>query len=134
MHTNANQSQQPFTLFKLFRFLYSPGMFSFSTSKSLKQQLQDRYFFKCECLVCSGMWEALANEVDLSDDSAYNDGMKPALLKANEIRKLSNDDIAKYEKKAYEFLEKYDHFHPVNDTICMQGSLRCMWNILSMRA
>lgn len=79
------------------------------------------------------MWEPLVNEVDLSDDAAYNDGMKPGLLKVNEIRELSNNEIAKHEKKAFEFLEKYDRFHPVNDTICMQDCLRCMWNALSMR-
>lgn len=79
------------------------------------------------------MWEPLVKEVDLSDDPVYDDGMKPAMMRANEIRKLSNDDIAKHEKKAFEFLEKYDRFHPVNDTICMQDSLRCMWNVLAMR-
>lgn len=79
------------------------------------------------------MWEPLVDAVDLSDDPVYDDGMKPGLMRVNEIRKLSTNEITKHEKKAIEFLEKYDRFHPVNDTICMQDSLRCMWNVLAMR-
>lgn len=128
MHTISD-----FSCCRLCRF--RPGIFSFSTSKSMKKQLlEDRYFFKCECLVCSGMWEPLVNEIDLSDDPIYDDAIKPGRMTANEIRKLSANEIAKYEKKAIEFLEEYDRFHPVNDTICMQDTLRYVWNILAMRA
>lgn len=79
------------------------------------------------------MWEPLVNEVDLSDDPVYNDAIKPGTMTVNAIRKLSNNEITKHEKRAIEFLEKYDRFHPVNDTICMQDTLRLMWNILAMR-
>lgn len=49
----------------------------------------------------------------------------------NDDQKAS--EIREHEKKAIEFLLKYDRFHPVNDTIAVQNNLHIMWNVLAYR-
>lgn len=75
----------------------------------------------------------MLDEIDLSDDPKYKDAMKPYMMTAQAIRKLSQSEISNMEKKEIAFLEKYNRFHPVNDTICMQDVLRTVWNVLAMR-
>lgn len=75
----------------------------------------------------------MTNEIDLSDDPLYIDGMQPYTMTHAEIRKLPQSIIDRYEKSAIDFLTKYDRFHPVNDTICMQANLQMFWNVIATR-
>lgn len=62
------------------------------------------------------------------------EAIQPLLMTAQEFRKLSRHQIGNYEQKAIEFLEKYNEFHPIFDTACMQANLRIMWTVLASRA
>lgn len=96
--------------------------------------LRDRYHFECKCLVCSNEnWLNVSVVVNLSIDPLYKEGIKLSTMKWDEIRKLPREAVENFEKKAIEFLEKYDRFHPVVDTMRMQQALLRAWNILSVR-
>ncbi|XP_055298565.1 SET and MYND domain-containing protein 4-like [Sitodiplosis mosellana] len=113
---------------------YVPGHHSFEQPLELKRELDERYHFKCECFLCtSELWTPLTNEVNLSRDPLYEFGLQPSAMTIKRFRKLTRSEVLSYEKKAIEFLEKYDRFHPVNDTIVMQNNLQIMWNVLASR-
>lgn len=73
------------------------------------------------------------NEIDLSDDPLYHEAMQPSTMTHAKIRKLPSSTFDRYEKNAIDFLTKYDRFHPVNDTICMQANLQMIWNVIATR-
>lgn len=81
----------------------------------------------------SNDFSLLAQEVNFSDDILYEIGIQPSGMTIKELRKLHRSQILEYEKKAIEFLLKYDRFHPVNDTIGMQNNLHIMWHVLASR-
>ncbi|XP_031628272.1 SET and MYND domain-containing protein 4-like [Contarinia nasturtii] len=113
---------------------YFPGQNSYKQLPILKLELQLRYHFECECMLCTNDdWSPLTDEVDFSDDPLYTIGMKPFCMTVKELRKLSRSQIQQYEKNAIDFLVKYGRFHPVNDTMGMQNTLLIMWNVLAAR-
>lgn len=75
----------------------------------------------------------MLDEMDFSDDMLYTNGIQPSNLTLERFRKVPRRLIEGYQKNSIDFLTKYDRFHPVNDTICMQNNLFIMWNILASR-
>lgn len=75
----------------------------------------------------------MAERMTLSGDPLYKAGIKPYEMKVQAFRKQSRETIAEQEKKAIEFLEQHDRYHPVHDTIAMQGNLIGMWSMLTSR-
>lgn len=87
-------------------------------------ELKERYRFECKCFVCSNeIWSPLNNVLDFSNDPIYKEAVKLSTMTATQVRKLPRDAVADFEKKAAEFLQKYDRLHPVNATMSIGETL-----------
>lgn len=112
--------------------LYSPGMESFMRDEKLKTTLVNRYHTKCTCKLCTNeIWSPLVDRCNLKEDPQWKQAIAPLFMNVNAFRKLSLDEIEKYERKAIDFLRKYHHRHPVRDTISIQELLQIMWSIMA---
>lgn len=101
---------------------------------AIKFLLEVGYDFDCECLVCTNpKRSALISKIEFSANPLFKEAVQPLLMTVQEFRQLSRCQIGNYEKKAIEFLEKYNEFHPIFDTACMQANLRIMWSVLASR-
>lgn len=93
-----------------------------------------RYHFQCKCFICvTEEWSSTADVLDLKNDPLYKEAIVLYTMNKKDIREWPREEIEYHEKKAAEFLEKYNRFHPVIDTIAIQEVLLFMWNILSSR-
>lgn len=115
-------------------FFSSPGLYSYIEPKEKLIDLPLRYHFRCKCFVCiNNVWHILTGTVNASDDPIYDEAIEPAWMTPDDFRKLPRDEIQNYEKKGIEFLEKYNRFHPIQDTMYMQDNLLNEWIVLSSR-
>lgn len=113
-------------------FFSSPAMESFMRDEKLKATLENRYRLKCACNLCTnGIWSPLVDRCNLKDDPQWNDAIAPLFMNVIAFRKLSLDEIEKYEEKAIDFIRKYNDRHPARDTISMQELLHIMWNVIA---
>lgn len=104
-------------------------MESFMRDPKLKTTLENQYRVICKCQLCSNeMWAPLVDRVNVREDSLWKEGIAPILMQTDAFRKLSLDKIENHEKKAIEFLTKYNDQHPIRDTISMQECLQIVWN------
>lgn len=87
---------------------------------------------ECECIMCTSDDFALyPREVNFSQDPLFEFGIKPYTMSMKQFRDLTRNQITEYETKTIAFLNKFDRFHPVNDTVSMEKNLEVMWTILA---
>lgn len=70
---------------------------------------------------------------DFSKNPMYERGIEPTWMDLDEIRNLTPDKVLSYERDGANFLEKYDRYHPVQDTMMMQHNLHMLWNTFASR-
>lgn len=111
---------------------FSPAMQSFMRDEKLKDILKNRYRLKCACDLCKNdIWSPLVDRCNLKKDPQWKDAIAPLFMNVTAFRKLALVEIENYEKKAIDFLRKYDDRHPVRDTISVQELLQIMWHELA---
>lgn len=107
-------------------------MESFMREERLKTTLENRYQLKCACNLCTNeMWSPMVDRCNLKEVPQWKDAIVPLFMTVTAFRKLSLDEVENYEKKAIDFLRKYNDRHPVKDTISMQELLQIMWNVMA---
>lgn len=91
------------------------------------------YFVKCGCIMCENEnWSPFCGGY-LSKSPMYERGIEPTWMELDEIRNLTPDKVLSYERDGANFLEKYDRYHPVQDTMMMQHNLHMLWNTFASR-
>lgn len=97
-------------------------------------ELEKWYHFKCDCMVCANKtWSPSSNELDFTEDPLYREAVQPIDMTVQLFRKQAPAGIEAFERNDIAFLEKYDRFHAVSDTIALQATLFGMWNVLFSR-
>lgn len=100
--------------------------------KKLRGTLKKRYHLKCTCNLCANeVWAPLVDRCNLKDDPQWKNTIAPLFMNVNAFRELTLEKIEIYEKKAIDFLRKYDDRHPIRDTISIQELLQIMWNAIA---
>lgn len=88
--------------------------------------------FKCECRMCLDKVQVEPG-IYFPEISTLQIGLKPALMAVSEFRQLSLDTIEEYERKAIEFLQQYDQYHPNGASLLLQRAWIVIWNLLVTR-
>ncbi|XP_055301513.1 uncharacterized protein LOC129568029 isoform X2 [Sitodiplosis mosellana] len=95
---------------------------------------QERYHFKCECVICStDFWLPSEDEINFTNDELYKNVMEVANMMAKLFQELSRERVEHYERSAFKFLEKYDRFHSTRETRAVWVTLVNMWLVLTTR-
>lgn len=107
-------------------------MESFMRDEKLKATLAKRYLSQCQCNLCMNeIWSPLVDRCNLKDDPHWKQAIVPLFMNVTAFQKLTLDEMEECERKAIDFLRKYDDRHPVRDTISMQELLQIMWNVMA---
>lgn len=100
----------------------------------LQNFCQSEYHFKCECMVCStDFWMPSTFEVRFANDELYKIVLDAFWMPVESLRELPNERFEFYERNAFKFLEKYDRFHPIEETCSVWSILILMWHMRSTR-
>lgn len=88
---------------------------------------------KCDCVLCEDDdWTTILDEVSLQSP-LYEDAITPLKMTEKAFRNLFRETMEQYENRAITFLEMYNRFHPLEDTLNVQIVLIIIWNIFATR-
>lgn len=58
-------------------------------------------------------------------------GSAPGSMTIETLRTIAQQELENHEDSAIKFLEKYDRFHPVNETVYIHNVLLVLWNLFT---
>ncbi|XP_055303097.1 N-lysine methyltransferase SMYD2-A-like isoform X1 [Sitodiplosis mosellana] len=101
---------------------------------AMEKQCRTEYHFKCECIICStDFFLPTKYEINFTNTKLYKDIMEANSMTIQAFRKLPREKLKYYEECAIKFLERYDRFHPINETIEVWRILITIWLLFTTR-
>ncbi|XP_055316116.1 uncharacterized protein LOC129575905 [Sitodiplosis mosellana] len=117
---------------QIFRSYLNPSNLNYiNPLTDRKLDVEKQLHMKCECNLCSGDAWTMLHDKSLKQSPFWKDATAAANMTEKAFRALSNETKEYYENRTIKFLEMYDRFHPLNDTLCVQWALIVMWNVLA---